>query len=83
MRQPSKTEAIPYLAALFAVNLQRYRKRMGLTRSELAARAGYTSGHIFMLESGTRQPSFAAIEHLANALNVRDPRLFFRGGGKS
>lgn len=81
--QPSRTESVPYLAALFAVNLRRYRTRMGLTRAELAVRAGYTMGHIFMLESGTRQPSFAAIEHLANALNVKDPRMFFRGGGKS
>jgi len=74
----SKVTAKPQsLGESFAVNLRRYREKLDVSQAGLAARAGVTTGHISMLERGTRNPSFEVIEHVAAALNVRDPRKMF------
>jgi transcriptional regulator with XRE-family HTH domain len=65
------------LADSFSENLRYYRAKLDVSQSGLAARAGVTTGHISMLERGTRNPSFEVIEHVAAALNVRDPRKMF------
>ena len=71
----SKVTAKPQsLGESFAANLRRYRERMDVSQAGLGARARVTTGHVSMLERGIRQPSFAVIERLAGALNVRDPR---------
>ena len=75
--KPVRPMKLPSLGEAFAVNLRRYRERMELSQSALAARAGYTSGHVSMLERGTRLPTLEAVEHLAAALNVTDPRKMF------
>jgi ribosome-binding protein aMBF1 (putative translation factor) len=67
----------PTLGESFADNLRRYRERMDLSQAALGARAGITVSHVSMLERGTRNPSFGVIEHIAAALNVRDPRKMF------
>ncbi len=76
MAKPKPTST-PTLGESFAENLRRYRERLDVSQAGLAARAGVTTGHISMLERGTRNPSFEVIEHLAAALNVRDPRKMF------
>jgi transcriptional regulator with XRE-family HTH domain len=68
----------PTLGESFAENLRRYREKLDVSQAGLAARAGVTTGHISMLERGTRNPSFEVIEHLAAALNVQDPRKMFQ-----
>ena len=76
----AKSKVIPKPQSLgesFAVNLRRYREKLDVSQAGLAARAGVTTGHISMLERGTRNPSFEVIEHVAAALNVRDPRKMF------
>ena len=71
----SKTSShSPTLGESFAANLRRYRERMDVSQAGFGARARVTTGHVSMLERGIRQPSFAVIERLAGALNVRDPR---------
>lgn len=73
-----KTKEPIKLAALFAANLTHHRTKMDLSQSALGARAGYSLGHVSMLERGERTPTLEAIEHLAAALNVKDPREMFR-----
>ena len=75
---PSRAASYPSLGESFAVNLRRHRERMDLSQAALAARAGVTTGHISMIERGTRNPSFEVIEHISAALNVRDPRKMFQ-----
>jgi transcriptional regulator with XRE-family HTH domain len=76
----AKSKVIPKPQSLgesFAANLRYHRAKLDVSQSGLAARAGVTTGHISMLERGTRNPSFEVIEHVAAALNVRDPRKMF------
>jgi predicted transcriptional regulator len=72
-----KTAGAQSLAESFAANLRYHRAKLDVSQSGLAARAGVTTGHISMLERGTRNPSFEVIAHVAAALNVRDPRKMF------
>lgn len=74
---PSLNET-PLLARLFSNRLRRYREAMDLSQAALGARAGFSAGYIFLLEKGDRVPTLETIEHLARALNVKDPRLMFR-----
>lgn len=68
------------LAELFQVNLKRYRQKADLSQNQLGARAGYTGGYVSSLERGIRVPTLETIEHLAGAMGLADPRMFFRGG---
>lgn len=52
----------------FGALLKRYRRGIGLTQQELAARAGYSGVYVGMLERGERVPSGATVEALADAL---------------
>lgn len=52
----------------FGSLLKRYRRGMGITQQELAARAGYSAVYVGMLERGERLPSGATGEALADAL---------------
>jgi transcriptional regulator with XRE-family HTH domain len=73
-----KSKALrPTLGESFAENLRSFRERMDLSQAALGARAGITVSHVSMLERGVRNPSFGVIEHIAAALNVRDPRKMF------
>jgi len=67
------------LASLVAAALLKERKRAGLTQEALAARAGISWTYIHMIERGQREPSFGVIEHLSDALGLRDPRRLFAG----
>jgi transcriptional regulator with XRE-family HTH domain len=78
-RETGPERKIPKLAVLFAARMRQLREREGLSQAQLGARAGYTVGHISMLERGDRVPPLETIEHIARALGVSDPRLMFRG----
>jgi ribosome-binding protein aMBF1 (putative translation factor) len=47
------------------------RKAAGLTQKELATRMGTTASAIARLEAGGTTPTFATLEHLADALGVQ------------
>lgn len=77
-RDTGPERKIPRLAMLFAAQLRKRREEADLTQAELGARAGYTVGHVSMMERGDRVPTLETIEHFARALGVKDPRLMFR-----
>lgn len=52
----------------FGSLLKRYRRGTGITQQELAARSGYSSVYVGMLERGERLPSGATAEAFADAL---------------
>src|SRR5947209_2365356 len=57
-------------ASTFAPRLKELRERAGLTQKELAERAGLTKDGIAHLEQGRREPGWATVLALANALGV-------------
>lgn len=60
----------------FGRRLKALRKQAGLTRKDLAARAGMSPHHLNKVERGASGPSFGAIHALAAGLGV-DPGVFF------
>jgi transcriptional regulator with XRE-family HTH domain len=60
----------------FGQLLAAHRKRRGLKQADLAEKARLSLDMIAKLEVGSAAPSFAAIERLAEALEV-DPAEFF------
>jgi transcriptional regulator with XRE-family HTH domain len=78
MREKGDSKIPPILAQLFSRQLRRRREGADLSQAQLAARAGYAPGYVFLLEKGDRVPTLETIEHFARALGVRDPRLMFR-----
>ncbi|MCD7714005.1 MAG: helix-turn-helix transcriptional regulator [Prevotella sp.] len=58
------------LLRLIGKNAQRYRKRLGLTQEKLAAKVGFHSTYIGMIERAERKISVVAAYKLANALGV-------------
>jgi predicted ATPase/transcriptional regulator with XRE-family HTH domain len=52
--------------------LKRYRRTAHLTQEELAARAGYSSHYISMLERGVRFPQSLTVNMLADALALHE-----------
>ena len=78
MTRATGTKPMPLLAMLFAMQLRSRREAMDLSQAALGARAGYTPGYVSQLERGEGVPTLETIEHLAKALNVKDPRMMFR-----
>ncbi len=50
--------------------LKIWREHRGLTRAQLAAKAGLTAGHIAHIETGRRQGTADTLRRLATALDV-------------
>jgi transcriptional regulator with XRE-family HTH domain len=50
--------------------LKAWREQRGLTRAQLAAKAGLTAGHIAHIETGRRQGTADTLRRLATALDV-------------
>lgn len=71
------------LSSLFRENLVRRREAsdggVGISQAQLAARAGFTSAYISLLERGLRSPPLETVQRLAGAMGI-DPRSFFRRG---
>jgi transcriptional regulator with XRE-family HTH domain len=57
------------------VSLREYRKRVGLTQSELAAQAGIRSATLSALENGRSRPHSGTIHALAKVLGVSEDEL--------
>ncbi len=62
--------------AAFGRRLKALRRQAGLTRKDLAARAGMSPHHLNKVERGASGPSFGAIHALAAGLGF-DPGVFF------
>jgi transcriptional regulator with XRE-family HTH domain len=54
----------------FAERLRELRTAAGLSQTELAEKAGMTQGAVGHLERGTREPQWASVVALADALGV-------------
>src|SRR5512138_1388185 len=54
----------------YDIAFQRILKQTGITKAELARRAGYTPAHVSQLLSGARHPSTESIERIGLALEV-------------
>lgn len=59
-------------------NLQKLRKECGMTQSELADAVGVTQFAISMFERGTKLPSLAVTEMIADELGCSIDRLLGR-----
>ena len=70
--QPADNE----LERAIGSQVKRYRKRMELTVSQLAGRAGFSPGMLSKIENGNISPSLATLRALSTALNVPVTALF-------
>jgi transcriptional regulator with XRE-family HTH domain len=61
---------MPKKKGVFASRLRELREGAGLTQAELAAKAGLHLHGLTKLEHGDREPSWATIQALADALAV-------------
>lgn len=59
----------------FAARLRTLRERAKLTPTELAHAAGLTQQALSLLERGERNPTWATVQALADALGVRTDTL--------
>ena len=67
------------------LNLQRLRRRQGLSQEELADRASLHQTYISGIERGIRNPTIMVIDRLADALEADPEELVtrrFHGSGK-
>ncbi len=61
---------------LLGNNVQKFRKKNGLTQTELSNKIGISQKHLSDIETGTKFPSAAIIEKLSNELAVPVSLLF-------
>lgn len=52
-----------------------FRKSKGFSQEVLSRKAGIARSHLAMIETGSKQPNFATIWQLANALEIRPSQL--------
>jgi transcriptional regulator with XRE-family HTH domain len=57
-------------------NLKEHRKRLGITQSELAERAGMSTNYLGMIEVARNFPTADMLERLAAALGIKSNELF-------
>jgi len=67
------------LKDLVAQNIKKYRKIRGFSQEVLAEKAGTSTTHIGMVETGKKFPSVRMLEKIAQALDVDTPALFATG----
>lgn len=53
-----------------ATNIESNRKRLALSRRQLADRAGVSQQTIWLIESGRRSPTLTTLDKIARALGV-------------
>jgi len=63
------------LVSVFAGNVRRLRKALGLSQEELAEAAGVHRTYIGMIERGEKNVTIYNIERIAQALKVRPGTL--------
>lgn len=63
----------------FGVRLRALREAAGLSRADLAARAGMAVSGLVKLETGAREPSWSVVLDLARALVVEPGAFVYEG----
>ena len=58
------------MAKYIGNNILEYRKKMKLTREQLAEKSHITASHLYQLEIGNSIPSIVTIIDICNALNI-------------
>ena len=61
----------------FSLRLREYRRRLGMSQTELAARASLHRTYISELESGKKNPSLLTLINLADALQMETWQLLY------
>jgi transcriptional regulator with XRE-family HTH domain len=61
---------------ILAQNLKDHRRRLGITQSELAERAGLSTQYLGMIEIARNFPTANVLERLAAALGIKSNELF-------
>ena len=61
---------------ILAQNLKNHRKRLGITQSVLAERAGLSTQYLGMIEVARNFPTADVLERLAAALGIKSNELF-------
>jgi transcriptional regulator with XRE-family HTH domain len=56
------------ICRLAGKNIRLYRQKMQLSQEELAARAGMSRPYLAEIESGSKNPSLALLDNIAQAL---------------
>ena len=64
------------LEASIGLQVRNFRKRLGITVTELACQADLSSGMLSKIENGVTSPSLATLRSLSEALNVPVTALF-------
>ena len=64
------------LKEILAQNLKEHRKRLGITQSELADKAGLSTQYLGMIEIARNFPTADVLERLAAALGIKSNELF-------
>jgi len=67
------------LRKLLAQNIKKYRKIREFSQEMLAEKAGTSTTHIGMIETGKKFPSPRMLEKIAEALGIDTPELFNTG----
>ena len=63
------------MAKYIGNNILEYRKKMNLTREQLAEKSHITASHLYQLEIGNSIPSIVTIIDICNALNISIAQL--------
>lgn len=63
------------MAKYIGNNILEYRRRMKLTREQLAEKSNITSSHLYQLEIGNSVPSIITVIDICNALNITIAQL--------
>ena len=63
------------MAKYIGNNILAYRKKMNLTREQLAEKSHITSSHLYQLEIGNSVPSIITVIDICNALNITIAQL--------
>lgn len=66
----------------YAAGIRRARERAGLSKRQLALRAGFDASYVGLLESGKRSPSLDAMEVIARITKVPMGLLMLMCAGK-
>lgn len=66
----------PSIQVLFGSNVQKYRKRAGLTQEQLSERLEISQKHLSIIETGTQFASAPLIGKIAATLEVAPADLF-------
>ena len=73
--QKYETDRKKKMAKYIGNNILEYRKKMSLTREQLAEKSHITASHLYQLEIGNSIPSIITVIDICNALNITIAQL--------